>query len=422
MTRAQWVGTAVLLALTGPAARAAPPLPSTPPAAPPLTLSWALRTARQANPEVRALAAERAAAWERVPQAWSLEDPSLAVQLWNFPFTRAPGAGSMVMVQLSQPLPFPGKRSLRGEVAGASARVAGENVRLRQLELAAEVKKLYYQLWVNRAARELSRRNAELLEQLRKTALARVATGAAGVTDVLRIETEQARLRTDLSTLRRDREVLAAALNVRLGREASAPLGEPVEDFPPLPTLREAALLAAAGRQRPELRAAGLEAGRAESQTALARRNRYPDFMPMLMYMHDLEMGPGWSATLGASIPLWSGQKQGRAVREASAMAAAARARQEGARLEVARQVREARASATSAAERLQLLRAEVIPRARVALQAIRADYVAGRESLTALLDGRRVLQDLELELERARAGLAQAAAELERAVGGALP
>jgi len=387
MTRAQWVGTAVLLALTGPAARAAPPLPSTPPAAPPLTLSWALRTARQANPEVRALAAERAAAWERVPQAWSLEDPSLAVQLWNFPFTRAPGAGSMVMVQLSQPLPFPGKRSLRGEVAGASARVAGENVRLRQLELAAEVKKLYYQLWVNRAARELSRRNAELLEQLRKTALARVATGAAGVTDVLRIETEQARLRTDLSTLRRDREVLAAA-----------------------------------GRQRPELRAAGLEAGRAESQTALARRNRYPDFMPMLMYMHDLEMGPGWSATLGASIPLWSGQKQGRAVREASAMAAAARARQEGARLEVARQVREARASATSAAERLQLLRAEVIPRARVALQAIRADYVAGRESLTALLDGRRVLQDLELELERARAGLAQAAAELERAVGGALP
>jgi outer membrane protein, heavy metal efflux system len=391
-------------------------------AAEPLTLSWALKTAREANPEVRALAAERAAAWERVPQARAFEDPTLAVQLWNFPFTRKPGAGSMVMVQVAQPLPFPGKRDLRAEVAGASARVAGESVRMRQLELAAEVKRLYYQLWTNRAARSLNQRNSELLEQLRKTALARVSAGTGAVTDVLRLETEQARLRADLSTLRRDREALAAALNVRLGRKALAPLGEPVEDFPTEPSRSYPALLAAAERQRPDLRAAGLESGRAESQIALARRNRYPDFMPMLMFMQDIEMGSSWGATLGVGVPIWSAAKQGRAVREATETAAAARERQHGARLEVERQVREASASAASAAERLQLLRTQVIPRARAALEAMRADYVASREGLTALLDGRRTLQDLELELEKARAEVAMTRAELERAVGGTLP
>jgi outer membrane protein TolC len=62
------------------------------------------------------------------------------------------------------------------------------------------------------------------------------------------------------------------------------------------------------------------------------------------------------------------------------------------------------------------------MPRARAALDAIRSDYVAGREGLTALLDARRALQDLELELERARAEAAQAQAELQRSVGGSLP
>jgi len=403
----------LVLVIAGPA-RAAP--------LPPLTLDWALRTARQANPELRALAAERAGAWERVPQARALEDPSLAVQLWNFPFTRRPGAGSMVMAQLAQPLPFPGKRRLRGEVADASARLAGERVRSREVELAAEVKRLYYQLWTNRAARDVNRRNAALLEELRGAALARVETGAGSLSDVLRIETEQARLGTDLSVLRRDREVLAAALNVRLGREAAGPLGEPVEHFPPLPAASYPALLASAERQRPELRAAALEVSRAEAQTALARRSRYPDLTPMLMYMHDLEMGAAWGATLGVAIPIWSGQKQGRAVREALAMATAARERERAARLEVERQVREAQATAASAAERLELIHKQVLPRALASLQSVRADYVAGRGSLTALLDARRLLQDLELERERARAEAAIAAAELERALGGRLP
>jgi outer membrane protein, heavy metal efflux system len=412
MKRATWFPCALLL-WSG-ISTAEPP--------PPLTLSWALETARAANPELHALAAERTAAWERVPQAQAFEDPSLAVQLWNFPFTRRPSAGSMVMIQVSQPLPFPGKRALRAEVAGASARVTDEAVRARGVELVAEVKRLYYRLWINLAAREINLRNQELLEQLKKAALARVATSTGTVTDVLRLETELARLRSDFANLKRDREIVSAALNARLGREAAAMLGEPVDCFAAPSTASYEALLAAAGSQRPDLRAAGIEAGRAESQIALARQNRYPDFMPMLMFMQDIEMGPSWGAALGVGIPIWSGQKQNHAVSEMSAAAVAARERQHAARLEIERQVREARATVESAAERLRLLREEVIPKARASLASIQADYEASRESLTTLLDGRRLLQDLELEQQRARAEAELARAELERAVGGKLP
>jgi outer membrane protein, heavy metal efflux system len=133
-------------------------------------------------------------------------------------------------------------------------------------------------------------------------------------------------------------------------------------------------------------------------------------------------MGPAWGGMVGVTIPIWSGQKQNRAVLEMSATASAARARQRVAHLEIGRQVREALASFESAAERVRLLREDVVPKARTALEATVAGYVTGRESLTAVLDGRRVLQDLELEHERARAEVEQTRAELERAVGGHLP
>jgi outer membrane protein TolC len=412
MTRIRWLACLALLSAGGTAA-------AEPPA---LTLTWVLAEARAANPEVRALDAERLAAWERVPQARALEDPTFGVQLWSFPFDRRPGSGSMVMLQLSQPLPWPGKRALRGAVAEASARIAGQSVRSRQVEVVAEAKRLYYLLWANHAARAINQRNQSLVEQVRRAALARVPTGGAGVADVLRSETEKARLRTDFVNLAREREALAAGLNVRLGRPADAPLGEPVEWFPPPAVLDYAALVAAAERQRPDLRATGIEVDRAESQIALARRNRYPDFVPSIMYMQDVQLGPSWGAMLGVTIPLWSGQKQSRAVREMSATATAARARLRAAHLEIGRQVREALVGYESAAERVRLLRDEVVPKARTALAATLAGYVTGRESLTAVLDGRRVLQDLELEQERARAEVEQARAELERAVGGQLP
>jgi len=389
---------------------------------PPLTLGWALAEARAQNPEVRALAADESASWERVSQARALEDPTLTLQLWNFPFDKRPGAGSMIMYQIAQPLPFPGKRALRGEVAATTARLTGENARALELTLVAEVTRLYYQLWENRAAREINRRNRDLVGQLRKAALARVSTSGGGTGDVLRAETEQARLAVDLVSLGRDRRALAAALNVRLGRAADAPLGEPVAWFPTPAAHDYARLREEALRQRPDLRAAALEVERGERQVALARRSRWPDFMPSFMIMQDLEMGVSFGAMLGVTIPVWSGQKQAPAIREASALVQAARERQRTALLAIERDLTAALAAYESAAARVQLLHDEVVPKARTTLDVIVAGYVTGRESLITVLDARRVLQDLELDYERSRAEAEQARGELWRAAGGTLP
>jgi hypothetical protein len=88
-----------------------------------LILPWLIEELSRANPELQALAAERQAAWQRVPQARAYDDPSFGVQLWRFPLGNGFTDDSMVMYQWTQPLPFPGKRRLRGAAAEAVAEV-----------------------------------------------------------------------------------------------------------------------------------------------------------------------------------------------------------------------------------------------------------------------------------------------------------
>jgi outer membrane protein TolC len=58
------------------------------------------------------------------------------------------------------------------------------------------------------------------------------------------------------------------------------------------------------------------------------------------------------------------------------------------------------------------------VPRAERALQAMRASYASGDADLVALIDAERALLDARLSAVRQRAALADAAADLRRALG----
>ncbi|HET9598183.1 MAG TPA: TolC family protein, partial [Anaeromyxobacteraceae bacterium] len=78
----------------------------------------------------------------------------------------------------------------------------------------------------------------------------------------------------------------------------------------------------------------------------------------------------------------------------------------------------EARARAQAARAQLAVLEGDVVPRADRTLQAMRASYASGDVDLVALLDAESVLLDTRLSAVRQRAALADAAADLRRALG----
>src|SRR5262249_37953842 len=94
---------------------------------PSLTAEDAVRVVFDRNPTLEQMRATAAAAAARYPQVSSLDDPM-------FSFSTAPGSAwspnttYAARVELTQKLPFPGKRDLKGAAAQAEAAAAIEDI------------------------------------------------------------------------------------------------------------------------------------------------------------------------------------------------------------------------------------------------------------------------------------------------------
>jgi len=86
-----------------------------------LMLPELIQEALARNPELVATRKQWEAATSRILQARSLEDPTLSLQFWNAPQSFNVTRSDNTIIGLSQSFPFPGKRALKGDVAGRSA-------------------------------------------------------------------------------------------------------------------------------------------------------------------------------------------------------------------------------------------------------------------------------------------------------------
>jgi outer membrane protein TolC len=123
-----------------------------------------------------------------------------------------------------------------------------------------------------------------------------------------------------------------------------------------------------------------------------------------------------YSVILQVGVPWFSARRASdaeRAAAEAQRARDAAAATLNAARYEEA----EARARANAAKAQLGVLDGDVVPRAERTLQAMRASYATGDADLVALLDAESALADARLSAVRQRAALADAAADLRRAL-----
>lgn len=172
--------------------------------------------------------------------------------------------------------------------------------------------------------------------------------------------------------------------------------------------------------EHPAIVAAAAALGAAEASTASAWLGLAPTVEVQgtaAEYIAGESGGPGWSASVGADLPLFSG---GAAVREGQA----ARSREDAARLaleqqRVALQVTEAAASLRLEAARESLsAREDAYAAAEAALLRVDERYRAGLVGVTDWLTARAARDSAAMALAGARAELGVAVAELEAARG----
>jgi len=386
----------------------------------PLILSGVIREALDGNPEIQAARQRWAAAAQRIPQARALDDPTVSVQWWNTPESFNLGQAANTIISLSQKFPFPGKLTLKEEVASRSADITEQALHAKERELIARVKQTYYDLFLAHKAIQIHHKQIDLLTQFLEIAMAKFRTGTGSQVDVLKAQVELSTLHQQLPVLEQRRETAQAKINTLQNKDPRTPVGLPEEPRVERFTKDLDELFQIAAEARPEVKAAGLAVQRNEHARALAHRQYYPDVTVAVQRFQNFQARDGFGAIMGIDLPFafWTKPKYDAGVQEASAGVAAARADLQTQENLTRFQIRDVLAKVRASWEVGVLYRTTVLPQAEESLASARAGYRTGRTDFLNLIEADRALREFQLAYYSALVDWQLRVAELEQVVG----
>ncbi len=283
-----------------------------------LTLQQAIELAMANNPQVLAAQKEVEAANARILQAEAFPNLEFGLNWDETPSNFDVSKAGERNIGLVQPVEFPGKRGARGQVAKIESQFLEGSLRRTKLLVSADVKRAYYQAWLNQKSVANFEAIADLLQQFRETATARYQAQKVTFLEVLRAKTELAKINNELIAARREAQNALAELNRLLDRPGSTPLAL-ADDLTYQPFTKTVEMVVNEMRQFSVSRRLSetlVERGRA--QMRLAQKSYLPDFavglfsqkrdgQPPFTSENPLGVTEGglWGIEVGASIPLW---------------------------------------------------------------------------------------------------------------------
>lgn len=371
-----------------------------------------------ANRDVESMRQGLRAALAEASAAGALDDPMATYELAPLSIGSS-GARFGQRIELSQKLPWPGKRALAKDAAVADAAAVRGELRASQLEVAALASQLYDDAYVNARATEVNDQHRVLVEQMKRVAEARMASGRGSTQDALAAEVELGHLEHDRVMLETERIAIAARINGLLHRDPAASLPSPPPELA-LPSAPEAetALAERALAERPQRAAADARVRAGEARARIAERAYYPDLEIMGSYDSMWDMPEHrWMVGIAIDVPVQRDKRadDARATQARLAQAQAVRDRVvDDIRVEVTRAHRETEESIHV----VELYDARLLPAARAQLDAAVAGFTAAQNEFSAVIGAERGLREVQLAAFRARADAWRRRAELDRATG----
>lgn len=379
-----------------------------------------VRTVLERNPGLEAARQAGHAARARAAQAGALADPTLSYSV--APLSIASGdAGFGQELRVEQPLPFPGRRSLRRSQTQAEADAVLSDYRAVVVELSAMAALLFEEYRLVQRAIEINQEHLRLLKDLQEAAAARYAAGLASQQDPIQAEVEAAELLQREAELTAERQRLEARINALLHRRPGLSLPIPsggIAGPQPADPLSPEALEEAAVAARPEMARRLAELRARQAEVKLARLGRKPDFGVMGSYNSMwMDTEHRWMAGVSVNLPVWR-RRIAAAEAEAEARLAQAESEREHLEIEIRADIRERLAGLAEARRRIELFDDRLLPAVRDSIQAARVAFETGQASFLNVIEAERGLRRAQLGYEQAVADLRRRRVELDRAVG----
>jgi len=379
----------------------------------PVLVEEALRS----NREILAAQKRYEAARQRPSQASSLPDPTVSVGYTSNggPWPVA-GIGheatSNAGVSISQEMPFPGKRKLRGEIASKEADAEFEQYLAVRLNVVSRLKQAYHELHHAATGIAFVKRYQDTLRNILRISEARYAVGRAAQQDVFKAQTQFSIFETQLLRYQQERDSKEIEIGALLNRPAAGRIEVPEEMAPGELRVTLDDMLAHARTQAPALAREQKMVEQSELAANLARKSYYPDYTVSGGYFNQGGLPPMWQFRVDFKLPAWFGTKQRAEVNERVFTVSQARHDYEAADVGIQASIREEYTLAATARKLIELYQKSVIPEAQLALESSVASYQTGTLDFLSVFSNFMNVVDYELmsheELMRFHVALAK--------------
>lgn len=352
-----------------------------------------IKQAMAKRPELASARAQITALGEREPQVAVLPDPILSLGIQNDGFNElqiGKMETSYVQVMASQTFPWFNKRGLRREVARVGTEVAHAELERVRLSISAEVERAYIDLLLVRDQLGLLLRLESLWEQSEGLARARYEAGETPQSDLLRAQLERNRLKRQRWSLEGEEGRRVMALNRLCGLSVTNSISttRSLLDLPdpPLSDIQQSVM--AAETKSPELKRARLAEAEASRRVDLAKRERWPDVTVNFGIMpRGGDFVTMWQAGVAMNVPIWSQQKQERAILENQARGQMALGNTEQVHQLLKQRVYERKTALEALLKSTQLYRSGLLIQSEATVKSTLAQYQVGRVTFAAVLE-----------------------------------
>ena len=396
-----------------------------------LTEQNAIALALANNPNLAQIKA-RYEAMKSIPsQVGTLPDPILTLGAMNFPtdsFDRSQEGMTQLQIGVSQAFPFPGKLSLKEDIAEFEAKAAYYDVAEMRLLLTKNVSNKWWQLFYLDRAIETVDKNQALLKQFIEVAKTKYTTGKGLQQDVLLSQLELSKLINHKIQIVALKATQIIQLNILMDITPRSPITLANKlSFNQPHLLAEEQLYQLAIRSRPLLQKHKQLISAANSRLDLAERDYYPDFNIGVTYgdrigQNSQPMGGDradlFSIKLGIKIPLFASTKQSYRVKQRISE----QFKSKYAYLDESNQVKADIASYITDYRRSEqqrsLFETGILPQARQTVQSMLVGYQVSEVDFLNLVGSQVTLFNYELQFWQSVSQSNQALASIQASIG----
>jgi outer membrane protein TolC len=387
-----------------------------------LSRRQAIAEALNRNAQLEIAREQTAQARARRVTGISVPDPALtaAYDQEAGPFTFRGAASRPVAIGLT--VPFPDKFRLNNRIGWADIGASESNYRLQQQTVVLQASATYDSLLVALKHRGNLREARDLAADFLKRTQARYDAGSAPRLDVIQAQVSVAQADNDLIANERDIANAQASLNRTLGRVIGAAVAptdslDMPADLPDSSSIDQIALT-----NRPELAILRNQQSGARASTSLVKEFWLPDITFAVSRDYITPGSPLFTTGIALPLPAFYWQHSRGDIAQAQHFERELDATYRDTRAQVTQDVRSAYANASTAMRQVAFIRDVLVPAARESYRVSSTSYSLGGSSALEVLTARSALLQAESQLADALAAANTARADLDRALGLALP